>query len=63
MNERDFTTRDAAKLASISQRQMQRLLKQGVIANRGRRGIGRYWLVDEASLKNWVAQRRRKGGA
>lgn len=58
----DLTVTRAAALAGVSSGYMRRLLQQGVIANRGQRGMQRLWLVDPDSFAAWQAQRRRKGG-
>jgi len=65
MIDKDLFVGEAAKLIGISPRYLRELLARGEVKADGRRGIGRYWLVNRQSLLEWAAQRerRRKGGA
>ena len=61
---KDLFVGEAAKLIGISPSYLRELLRRGQIKHFGRRGLARFWLIDEKSLLEWAAQRerRRKGG-
>ena len=53
----ELTTKDAAKLADVTDGYIRRLLGEGTL--KGRKLNGWLWLVDRRSFEKWMQQRKR----
>lgn len=53
---RELTTRDAAKLAGVTDSYIRYLLIRGVL--RGRKLNNWIWLIPRTEIERWIAQRK-----